>query len=141
MEMKEDCIFCKLANGVFDTNTLYEDKDFRVIFDASPATVGHVLILPKEHSANVFELPDDTAAKVFVLAKKIATVLKQVTGCDGVNILQNNGEEAGQTVFHFHMHIIPRYKDGDDKDIIKWEQKEADQQAINEIIEKAKAMI
>lgn len=60
--------------------------------------------------ANVFELSEETASKVFVLAKKIATVLKEVTGCEGVNILQNNGEIAGQTVFHFHMHIIPRYK-------------------------------
>ena len=108
--VNDDCIFCKLANGVFETNTLYEDDDFRVIFDASPATKGHVLILPKEHAANVFELSEETASKVFVLAKKIATVLKEVTGCEGVNILQNNGEIAGQTVFHFHLHMIPRYK-------------------------------
>ena len=71
--VNDDCIFCKLANGVFETNTLYEDDDFRVIFDASPATKGHVLILPKEHAANVFELSEETASKVFVLAKKIAT--------------------------------------------------------------------
>ena len=108
--VNDDCIFCKLANGVFETNTLYEDDDFRVIFDASPATKGHVLILPKEHAANVFELSEETASKVFVLVKKIATVLKEVTGCEGVNILQNNGEIAGQTVFHFHLHMIPRYK-------------------------------
>ena len=78
--VNDNCIFCKLANGVFETNTLYEDDDFRVIFDASPATKGHVLILPKEHAANVFELSEETASKVFVLAKKIATVLKEVTG-------------------------------------------------------------
>ena len=76
--VNDDCIFCKLANGVFETNTLYEDDDFRVIFDASPATKGHVLILPKEHAANVFELSEETASKVFVLAKKIATVLKKL---------------------------------------------------------------
>lgn len=133
--MKEDCIFCKLANGIFDTNTLYEDEDFRVIFDLSPATKGHVLILPKEHCANIFEIPDELASKVFVLAKKIATVMKEVTGCDGVNILQNNGEVAGQTVFHFHMHIVPRYKDG--KDILRWEAGEIDQNVVDEIIAKA----
>lgn len=137
--MKEDCIFCKLANGIFDTNTLYEDEEFRVIFDASPAEEGHVLILPKEHYANVFELPEDTASKIYVLAKKIATVLKDVTGCDGVNILQNNGEAAGQTVFHLHMHIIPRYKDGED--IIKWNPGEVNQNVVDEIIEKAKVML
>ena len=137
--MKDDCIFCKLANGIFDTNTLYEDESFRVIFDVSPATEGHVLILPKEHYANVFELPDELASKVFVLAKKIAAVMKEVTGCDGVNILQNNGETAGQTVFHFHMHVIPRYKDGED--IIKWNQGEINQEKVDEIIEKAKTML
>lgn len=136
--MKEDCIFCKLANGIFDTNTLYEDEDFRVIFDLSPATKGHVLILPKEHCANVFELPDELASKVFVLAKKVAAVMKEITGCDGVNILQNNGEVAGQTVFHFHMHIVPRYKDGEK--IINWKPGEIDQAIVDEIIEKAKNM-
>ena len=133
--VNDDCIFCKLANGVFETNTLYEDDDFRVIFDASPATKGHVLILPKEHAANVFELSEETASKVFVLAKKIATVLKEVTGCEGVN----NGEIAGQTVFHFHMHIIPRYK-GDTANI-KWVQNEVDQAVVDEIISKAKDLL
>ena len=129
--VNDDCIFCKLANGVFETNTLYEDDDFRVIFDASPATKGHVLILPKEHAANVFELSEETASKVFVLAKKIATVLKEVTGCEGVNILQNNGEIAGQTVFHFHMHLIPRYKD--DKVNVGWEPGSIDENGIDEL--------
>lgn len=136
----DDCIFCKLANGIFDTNTLYENEDFRVIFDASPATEGHVLILPKEHYANVFELPDELASKVYVLAKKIAGVMKEVTGCDGVNILQNNGEAAGQTVFHFHMHVIPRYS-GNNKDMILWNAKELDQEKVDEIIAKAKDLL
>lgn len=133
--MKDDCIFCKLANGIFDTNTLYEDENFRVIFDASPATEGHVLILPKEHYENVFELPNKLASDVFVLAKKIAAVMKEITKCDGVNILQNNGEAAGQTVFHFHMHVIPRYQNRED--IIKWDQGEINQEKVQELIEKA----
>lgn len=132
----EDCIFCKLANGVFETNTLYEDENFRVIFDASPATVGHVLIIPKEHYANVFELPEELAGKAYILAKKVAAVLKEVTGCNGVNILQNNGEAAGQTVFHFHMHVIPRY----DENIITWKQNEVNQEKVDGIIEKAKTL-
>lgn len=138
--MKDDCIFCKLANGVFDTNTLYENEDFRVIFDVSPATEGHVLILPKEHYANVFELPDELAAKVYVLAKKIAGVIREVTGCDGVNILQNNGEAAGQTVFHFHMHVIPRYS-GNNKDMILWKANELNQEKVDEIIAKASHLL
>lgn len=107
----ENCIFCKLANGEIPTATLYEDEDFRVILDASPASKGHALILPKEHYANLYELDDEVAAKVLVLAKKMITKLTDLLGCDGYNIVQNNGEAAGQTVFHFHMHLIPRYKD------------------------------
>lgn len=118
--MKEDCIFCKLANGVFETNTVYEDDSFRAILDAAPAAKGHVIILPKEHAANLFELPDEIAAKALVVAKKVAIALKKVSGCDGVNILQNNGEAAGQTVFHFHIHVIPRFKD--DNISITWKQ-------------------
>lgn len=107
----ENCIFCKLANGEIPTATLYEDEDFRVILDVSPAAKGHALIIPKEHYANLYELDDELAAKVLVLAKKMITKLTEILGCDGYNIVQNNGEAAGQTVFHFHLHMIPRYKD------------------------------
>lgn len=105
-----NCIFCKIAAGEIPAATLYEDEDFRVIMDVSPASKGHALILPKEHYANVYELTDELAAKVYVLAKKMVTKLKDIVECDGYNILQNNGVAAGQTVFHFHMHLIPRYE-------------------------------
>ena len=109
--MKDDnCIFCKLANKDIPTNIIYEDEKFTVILDASPATKGHALILPKNHAANIYELPDEDAADIFVLAKKLATKMTEILHCDGFNIVQNNGEVAGQTVFHFHMHLIPRYK-------------------------------
>ncbi len=108
--MKDDCIFCKLANGIIPTNAIYEDEDFKVILDASPATKGHALILPKEHYANIYEIDDAAAAKALPLAKKMAAHMTEKLGCDGFNIVQNNGEVAGQTVFHFHMHLIPRYK-------------------------------
>ena len=110
---KEDCIFCKIANGEIPSKTLYEDGDFRVILDLGPATRGHALILPREHADNLYELPEDTAAKVFVLAKKMATKMTEKLHCDGLNIVQNNGEAAGQTVHHYHVHIVPR-KNGDD---------------------------
>lgn len=110
--MKDDnCIFCKLANKDIPTNIIYEDDRFTVILDASPATKGHALILPKNHAANIYELPDEDASAVFVLAKKLATKMTEILHCDGFNIVQNNGEVAGQTVFHFHMHLIPRYKE------------------------------
>lgn len=111
--MKDDnCIFCKLANGIIPTNKIYEDDDFTVIMDASPATKGHALILPKEHYKNLYEMPDELLAKVMPLAKKLATHMTEVLHCDGFNIVQNNNEIAGQTVFHFHVHLIPRYEGG-----------------------------
>ena len=107
---KDDCIFCKLANGEIPTNALYEDDIVKVIFDASPAAKGHVLILPKEHFDNIYELDDDTAAHVFKVAAKISKAYKKALDFDGLNIVQNNGEVAGQTVFHFHMHIFLELK-------------------------------
>lgn len=107
--METNCIFCKIANGDIPSSTIYEDDFFRVILDLSPATKGHALILPKQHMADIFEMNEDLAAKVFVLANKIAKAMKDALGCDGLNIVQNNGSTAGQTVFHFHMHLIPRY--------------------------------
>ncbi len=125
---KDDCIFCKLANGVIPTNSIYEDEDFNVILDAAPATKGHALILPKEHADNLYELPEETAGKVMVLAKKLATRMTDKLSCDGFNLVQNNGTVAGQTVFHFHLHLIPRYQ-GDGQGIA-WEPREvaADEQ-------------
>ena len=105
-----DCIFCKIAAGEISSKTLYEDGKFRVILDLSPATKGHALILPKEHAANLFELREETAAEVLVLAKRIANTMRERLMCDGLNLVQNNGETAGQTVNHFHLHMIPRYE-------------------------------
>ena len=105
----ENCIFCKIANGEIPAATLYEDEDFRVILDLVPASKGHALILPKSHAANIYELSDELAAKAMILAKKMAVKMTEALKCDGFNIVQNNGETAGQTVFHFHMHLIPRY--------------------------------
>ena len=115
----ENCIFCKIAAGEIPSTTLYEDDDFRVILDIEPASKGHALILPKEHYANLYELDDELAAKALVLAKKMVTKLTKILECDGYNVLQNNGTAAGQTVFHFHMHLVPRYKD----DTVKMEWK------------------
>jgi len=110
-----NCIFCKLANGEIPSKTLYEDEEFRVILDLAPVTKGHALILPKSHCKNLYELPEETAGKVMKLAKKMATTMTEKLGCDGFNLLQNNNEVAGQTVFHFHMHLIPRYENDNQK--------------------------
>lgn len=132
----ENCIFCKLANGDIPAATLYEDGDFRVILDVSPASKGHALIIPKWHYADLYELDDETAAKVLVLAKKMITKLTGILECDGYNIVQNNGEAAGQTVHHFHMHLIPRYK-GDQVGLV-WEMGQLTDEDREDILTKVK---
>ena len=104
-----DCIFCKIAAGQIPSATLDEDEDSRVILDLGPAARGHALILPKAHYADLCEIPEELAAKAMILAKKIVSAGRKALRCDGYNIVQNNGEAAGQTVFHFHIHVIPRY--------------------------------
>ena len=132
-----DCIFCKIANGEIPSATLYEDEDFRVILDLGPASKGHALILPKVHAANIYEISDDMAAKAMILAKKMATKMTEALKCDGFNIVQNNGEPAGQTVFHFHMHLIPRYEG--DQVGITWKPGTLTDEVKNEILEKLKS--
>jgi len=105
----ENCIFCKIIAGDIPSSVIYEDDDFKVILDISPAAKGHAIIIPKKHFANIFEVEDDIAGKALNVAKKVAKAIKDELGCDGINILQNNGEAAGQSVFHIHFHVIPRY--------------------------------
>ncbi|MCR4649011.1 MAG: HIT family protein [Lachnospiraceae bacterium] len=129
--MKDDCIFCKLANGIIPTNSIYEDDDFNVILDAGPATKGHALILPKEHYANIYEIPSETAGKVMILAKKLATEMTEKLSADGFNLVQNNNPCAGQTVFHFHFHLIPRYEN--DGQNLLWKPTSPTQEELAEI--------
>ena len=126
-----NCIFCKIANGEIPSSTVYEDEDFRVILDLGPAAKGHALILPKEHFKDVTELDPKIAAKVLPLGAKLGTAMKKSLGCAGFNLVQNNGEAAGQTVFHFHMHLIPRYKD--DHAGILWEPGKTTPEEMEEI--------
>ena len=135
----ENCIFCKIANGEIPAATLYEDENFRVILDLGPASKGHALILPKSHAANIYELSDEMAAKAMILAKKMATAMTAALKCDGFNIVQNNGECAGQTVFHFHMHLIPRYKG--DQVGIAWHPGELSDADKEEILLKVKEQL
>lgn len=106
----DNCIFCKIAKGEIPSATIYEDEMVRMILDINPASKGHALILPKQHYANVYEIDEDTLTHIIKIAKRAGTQMQTALNCDGLNILQNNGEAAGQTVFHFHMHVIPRYE-------------------------------
>ena len=126
-----NCIFCKIANGEIPSKTLYEDGGFRVILDLGPATKGHALILPKEHYANLYELPEETAGEAMKLAKRMVVKMTERLGCEGFNLVQNNGDLAGQTVFHFHMHMIPRYQADGQK--IGWKPQDITQEELEEI--------
>lgn len=129
--LKDDCLFCKIANGEIPSKTIHEDECFRVILDLSPATRGHALILPKDHASSLYDLPEETAAAVMVLAKELAVKMSEKLGCDGLNLVQNNGEAAGQTISHFHLHMIPRYVD--DGQTLGWKPGETTQEELEKI--------
>ena len=133
-----NCIFCKILAGEIPSNTIYEDDEFKVILDLAPAAKGHALILPKEHYADIYEIDEEVAGKAMKLAKKLAIHMTEVLGCDGFNILQNNHVVAGQTVFHFHMHLIPRYKEAKNNDILKWSEETFSPEEMAEIKEALK---
>lgn len=106
----DDCIFCKILKNEIPSSTVYEDDKFRGIMDIAPINKGHVILLAKEHTANLLEAEDELLSAALPAVKKVAQAVKKTVGCDGINILQNNGEVAGQTIFHLHFHVIPRYK-------------------------------
>lgn len=108
-----DNVFYKIIQGQLPCYNIYEDDDFLVIMDLYPANIGHCLILPKIPALDIFDLDDNAAAKLYPMAKKVAYAVKTATGCDGVNIIQNNGRAAGQAVFYFHLHVLPRFKEDD----------------------------
>lgn len=133
--MKDNnCIFCKIANGEIPSRTVYENEMFRVILDNGPATEGHSLVLPKDHYADLFEIPADVAAEAVKTAQKAAVILKDKLGADGLNIVQNNGETAGQTVHHFHIHVIPRYRN--DGQRILWVPGQPSAEQLDKTLEK-----
>lgn len=115
----DNCIFCKIIDGSIPSTVVYEDADFKAIMDIAPAAKGHVLILPKKHCADLLSIDPDVAAKALGVASKIANAQKKALNCDGINLLQNSGEAAWQSVFHLHIHLIPRYNN--DNLSLPWE--------------------
>ena len=135
--VRDDCIFCKIANGVIPAAALYEDDDFKVILDAGPASKGHALILPKQHYQDLCELDEAVGTRVLGLAAKLGKAMKSGLGCAGFNLVQTNGEAAGQTVKHFHMHIIPRYEGG--PEMVAWKPGSVDPEEAEQIVEEVTA--
>jgi len=130
----ESCIFCKIAAGEIPSNTLYLDDDLRAILDVAPAAPGHALILPRKHFRDVTEMPGELLGKIMTLGGRIGQAQQKALSCEGFNLIQNNGEAAGQTVFHFHLHVIPRKKD--DGALALWEPGESSAGEREEVLQK-----
>lgn len=130
----EQCVFCKIISGEFSSATIYENEEFKVLLDRFPSKVGHVLILPKAHVENIFELDPEVGGRLFRLAVQIASVMKKALGFTDMNILQNNGPVAGQTVNHFHLHLIPRYEN--DNVTITWKTTDPSEEELEAVRKK-----
>lgn len=113
MAFSNDCIFCKIIKGDIPSAKVYEDEDVLAFLDISQVTKGHTLMIPKNHEENVYELSEHTTKTLFSAVPKVAKAIKAAYDPVGLNVLNNNGKEAGQTVFHYHLHLLPRYGKGD----------------------------
>ena len=109
--MAEDCIFCKIIAGELPAMVVAEDDHTVSFMDINPWTRGHALVIPRTHSRNLLEIGEDDLAHVAAAAKRLAARMRERLGCDGINLLNSSEPAAWQTVFHFHVHVIPRYED------------------------------
>ncbi len=135
-----DCIFCKIINGELPSYKVYEDEKTYSFMDIAKDVDGHLLVVPKKHVRNVLECDEETLADVMKTVKKIANHLVDDCGYDGVDIMNANEEAAGQTVFHLHMHLIPRKKDDGLGEPGQWPRMIGAKHEISEIFEKIKMM-
>jgi len=103
-----DCIFCKIVKGEISCDKVYEDQDFLVFLDINPQCEGHMLIIPKKHWPDIFEIPSNVLKDLIALAQKIAKRLKSIGYADGIDLLHASDRSAQQSVFHFHLHLAPR---------------------------------
>jgi histidine triad (HIT) family protein len=111
VQIMADCIFCKIIDRKIPAEIVYEDKNFMAILDVTPINPGHTLLVSKKPFVNIFDMPDKLLEKIGPLLKKLSQAVKKATKVEGLNIGMNNGEVSGQSVFHMHIHIMPRTKD------------------------------
>ncbi len=136
MSASQDCIFCKIIAGEIPSFKLYEDDATFAFMDINPANDGHALVVPKDHAKDVHAVSDDSISRTVITAKKIAAAIEKTVSPGGINLVQSNGAAAGQSVFHFHMHVLPR-REGDDLKL-NWGLKPGDMDAIGKLAEKIK---
>lgn len=129
------CIFCSIVNGEIPSNKIYEDDMVIAFLDINPTSYGHTLVVPKKHCDSFLDCEEEVRDHVFKVAQQLANTLEEKLHCDGINILSNIHEAAGQSVSHFHVHLIPRFKDDDHVTI---EFHEIDKPDFNELMQKLK---
>lgn len=139
MNADADCIFCKILGGDIPSFKIYEDDKTFAFMDINPANAGHVLVIPKYHSPNIFEIPNDWLAATAATAKRIAKAVEKALSPEGINIVQANGEGAAQSVQHFHIHVLPRHNGDELK--LNWGLNPGDMDEIGAIAEKIKAAV
>lgn len=105
-----DCLFCKIIKNEISSNKIYEDEEILAFLDINPVNKGHTLVVPKKHYRNLYETPDNTLCRIILATKKLALHIKEKLNADGINIMINNDQDAGQIIFHTHIHIVPRFK-------------------------------
>ena len=139
LHLNEDCIFCKIIRGEIPSFKLYEDDRTYAFMDINPLNDGHALVIPKYHAENIYATPDEWFGPTMSTVQRIASAVNKVVRPEGINLLQANGPGAKQSVFHLHMHVIPRY--ADDGAGMNWEMKHGDMDAIGELAEQIVAAI
>jgi len=132
-----DCLFCKIINGDIPSTKVYEDEHVFAFMDIMPLSKGHTLLIPKQHCKDLFEMPEEVAGNLYKAAPKVANAIKKAFNPVGLNTVNNNGAAAGQTVFHFHLHLIPRYNETEGLNV-QWDAKNGDLAEIAQIGEQIK---
>lgn len=139
MTTDADCVFCKILNGEIPSFKIFEDENTYAFMDINPAHPGHALVIPKEHGADLYATSADAVGATMLTAQRVARAVQATVRPQGLNLIQCNGEAAGQSVFHFHMHVLPR-QSGDELKM-NWGLSPGDMDAIGALAEKIKSNI
>src|SRR5829696_4742915 len=132
--MADDCLFCGIVSGSIPSETIDSDERTVAFMDINPATAGHALVVPREHSADLLEIGPEALSATTLAAQRLAKRMKEVLGADGINLINACGAAAWQTVFHFHIHVVPRYEDDPLK--LPWVPEEGDPDEIASVAKK-----
>ncbi len=134
-----DCVFCSIVSGNIPATKVYEDDQVLAFLDVNPVNDGHTLVIPKQHYATILDIPADQLQAVAAVAKKLAVAADKALHPDGLNLLQSNGAAAGQTVDHFHIHVMPRWRGDHNK--LDWQLVHGDPSRLQEVAVKIKAAL